>query len=232
VTWQPIIDGVWSAEKRTAQGWSLRATAVRLADGGLLVVSPTRGLGDDAHAELAALGAPAALLAPNHYHYLGLAEWRERYPDARAFASEIAQARVRAKSGLDVEPLDALRPRLRAECELLEPDGTRAGEVWVTAPAPNGVAWIVADAFFHAAESPTGFTGWFLRRTKTVPGLCLGWTFLKLGLRDRRAYKRWLDERLENAPPAMMIFAHGEPRATPELADELRQLSRTRLPRL
>ena len=55
MTWEPIDihAGLWRAEKRSKQGWNIRATAVRMADGRLLVVSPIRGLGDEAHEEVA-----------------------------------------------------------------------------------------------------------------------------------------------------------------------------------
>jgi hypothetical protein len=232
VTWEQIAEGVWSAGKAAKSGWNVRSTAVRLSGRDLVVVSPTRGLGDAAHAELATLGEPTVLLAPNYFHHLGLAEWSERYPGAVAVASDIALPRVRKKTGLDIEPLDALRAKLPDGAAILEPEGTKAGEVWLRVPTERGLAWVVSDAFFHAPESPTGFIGWFLRLTKTVPGLCLGWTFLELGLRDRRQYRAWLDDRLETEPPALLIVAHGVTCNAPDLGERLKQLSQARLPAL
>lgn len=231
MTWEPIDTdaGLWRAEKRTKQGWSIRSTAVRMADGRLLVVSPIRGLGDAAHDELRAIGEPAALLAPNFFHNLGLREYAERYPDAVVVASDVAAPRVHKKTRLAIESLDALRGRLPGHVSILEPDGTKNGEVWLRVDTGAGVAWCVADALFNVPASPTGLIGLFLRRTKTVPGLCIGWTFLSWGLRDRAAYRTWFERRLDLDRPTRLIVAHGEDAAGDDLPDRIAELAARRL---
>ncbi len=231
MTWEPIdIDaGLWRAEKRTKQGWSIRATAVRMADGRLLVVSPIRGLGDEAHEELRAIGEPAAFLAPNYFHHMGLPEYVERYQGSIVVASDVAAPRVHKKTKLPVESLDALRGRLPRHVAILEPDGTKSGEVWLRVETSTGVAWCVTDALFNVPESPTGLMGAFLRWTNTVPGLSIGWTFLSWGLDDRAAYRSWFDRRLEIDRPTRLIVAHGEDCAGEDLADRIAELAERRL---
>jgi hypothetical protein len=62
-----------------------RMSVVRLANGDLWVHSPVAHTPDLA-AALGELGRVAYLIAPNLHHYVHLAEWQARYPDARVFA--------------------------------------------------------------------------------------------------------------------------------------------------
>jgi hypothetical protein len=100
-TWIPLsgFEGVWCAERVGPGGVPLRAVAWRLGDGGLAIYSPLRGLGDDAHRELEGLGAPKVLLAPNHFHNLGLAEHVARYPNATIFGAATALPRLGRRVG-------------------------------------------------------------------------------------------------------------------------------------
>ena len=82
---RPIGDGLWDLEReaRMLGGVRLpvRATLVRLPDGGLLAHSPIRldpGVGE----AVAALGPVRHLVAPNRFHHLGLADWKARFPEA------------------------------------------------------------------------------------------------------------------------------------------------------
>jgi len=94
--WERVLPGtpLWSIERKDARGFSLRSVAVELHDGGLAVVSPIRTLETDAVAQLAELGPVRFLVAPNHYHHLGLAAWRERFPDARVVCAPAAHPRL------------------------------------------------------------------------------------------------------------------------------------------
>ncbi|MBK7829525.1 hypothetical protein [Nannocystis sp.] len=74
-----------------------RMAAIGIGDGGLLIVSPGVPMSDAAWHELANLGAPRFLLAPNHFHNAGLAAWQARFPAATIVAHPRAQARLRKK---------------------------------------------------------------------------------------------------------------------------------------
>ncbi len=85
------VPGLWAAEKRSGAGWHWRASALALEGGGALVVGPVDGLGDEAFTGLEeTAGAPAVALAPNHFHWLALPAWRERYPELVIAASAVA----------------------------------------------------------------------------------------------------------------------------------------------
>ena len=85
-----------------------------MADGRLMVVSPSKTLDEAVATELADFGEVGALVANNGFHYLGQKAWRERFPDARCFAPPKAIERIAKKSKhpLTFEPLADLAPRL------------------------------------------------------------------------------------------------------------------------
>src|SRR5690606_34563832 len=90
---QEIAPGIWCAEKDTGGGWHNAMYVVRLKTGGLLVQSPTR-MGDAMLDTIAALGPVEVLLAPNHFHNMGLPRYRERFPGAKVASSEGARPRL------------------------------------------------------------------------------------------------------------------------------------------
>lgn len=89
--WQPVpaLDGVWSAA-RVIDGVPLRSLAIRLADGRLAIHSPIRRLAREARGQLAEIGKPAFLIAPNHFHNRGLHKYLEAYPGVTIVASPTA----------------------------------------------------------------------------------------------------------------------------------------------
>ncbi len=229
--WQPLDVGtpLWSFERCDKAGWSLRTIALPLAPAKLLVVSPIRGLPEEAFTGLAALGEPATLFAPNHFHHLGLAEWRARFPGVRVVASEAALPRLRAKSPVPFEPLAALAAALPANVRFLEPPGLKNGEAWVRVQGAGGVVWVVSDAFHHVVEPVRGVEGVLLRALGIVPGLRIGTTFKLLAVRDRRAYREWVLEQLDADRPTALVVGHGEAVKGPALAEQLRALVQSRL---
>ncbi len=227
-----VIDeqaGLWALESFNKGGFSLRTTALCLRDGGVLLASPTRGLGDAAHEELAALGTPSLLLAPNHFHHLGLGEHRERYPEARVVASAVAAPRLRKKTGFDVATLDEARARLPDGVGIVEPAGTRSGETWLSVSTARGTAWVVSDAFFNLPSLPRNMFGLALRATGTGPGLRIGRTYTALAVGDKRAYGAWLSGMLDRSPPSLLVPGHGDVLEGPDLAERLRALAAARL---
>jgi hypothetical protein len=234
VSWQPIDAdaGLFTVEKRNRSGWSLRSNALKLSSGGLLLMSPIRDLGDLAAAALARIGTPELLLAPNHYHHLGIPEHLERHSGARVLCTEEAKPRLsRKQRALAFEDVDeVLRERLPPHATVLSPPGLKNGEVWLRVETKAGVAWLVTDAFANVVDKPTGITGLFLSLAGTAPGLRLGSLFRWAAIADRIAYRTWLLERLAQDPPKILVPAHGEPISDDGLAEQLRDLVHLRLP--
>ena len=86
--WVPIDEraGLFALEKVVASGWCWRGLAVRLEGGEVALVSPVRGTLERSRETLDAIGRPTFALAPNHFHYMGVAE--ARTPELACVASE------------------------------------------------------------------------------------------------------------------------------------------------
>ncbi|MEQ1506699.1 MAG: hypothetical protein ABMB14_31015 [Myxococcota bacterium] len=216
-TWSAIAPGLWQLERLDDGECALRTVAVSLGAGHVvggptlaLVIGAMAGLAPEVRSAVEVAGAVGWLLAPNQYHHLGLPAWTAAFPDARAVASEPARERLRRRSPVALGSLDPLRAALPPHLTLVEPPGTRNGEVWLVARTATGTVWVVCDALFDFAKTPrsvNGVIGWL---AGVSPGLRVG-PFKWLGLRDRPAYTSWLRERLTVDPPDLVVPAHGRP---------------------
>lgn len=201
------LDGVYVAENG-----GLRCSAVRLKGGGLCLFSPVAGLGPEALASLKALGGVRFLLAPNHYHHKGVAEYAEAFPEARLCAPEAAGARLAKVTGLDFEALDDLKAALADDMALIATEGLKTGEVWLRAQGPAHVAWLVVDAF----NGPKG------EAVSSEPGL-LG-PFPKFGVGERDVYRKWAERQIGADNPTMIVPCHGAVVCDPNLPAKLLKL--------
>ena len=201
---------------------------IPLRDGRTLLHSPT-WVGDDTFEQIEALGRPGVLLAPNHFHHLGLRRFRARYPDALVVAGEGALPRLKAKGHEGVQELVAAEPLLPESARLLRCAGVRTGEAWLSFIDDGRRTLLISDAFFNVAAPVTGIAGFMLRRMQAAPGLRLGATFIWLGVRDRAAYCDWVRETLAREAPARIFFSHGEPFEADDVSERLTELIERRL---
>jgi len=208
---EPItgVDGLLTATKG-----ELRCTAITLQSGGLCLFSPVAGLNACAQESLRERGAVEFLIAPNHYHNKGMAEYAKAYPAASIVASEASQPRLERMTGLNFQGLEALSQSFPEGMRLVPPEGLKTGEVWLVAPAGNGVAWLVVDAFAGAKGLPE-------EGDETVR--LLG-TFPKFGIQDRSLYLEWLNRFLHSEPPDVLIPCHGQIESGPRLKAQLQNL--------
>ncbi|MBM4369909.1 MAG: hypothetical protein FJ102_27110, partial [Deltaproteobacteria bacterium] len=146
--WQAVegVPGLWCRARVTGGVPMWNSFAVRLVDDSLAVISAPPSPGAGELAELEALGQPTVLLAPNHFHNLGLRGFSERFPGAVAVSTPLARPRLLAKSGVATGGLEALAERLPAGVSVVVPPGTKQGECWLRFDTPSGVAWLVTDA--------------------------------------------------------------------------------------
>lgn len=86
-----------------------RMTVARLPDGSLWLHSPTT-LQDDLATALDALGPVRWLVAPNRLHWVNLAAWQERYPDAETIAAPRLEDTARTQGFRIDQVLDDTAP--------------------------------------------------------------------------------------------------------------------------
>lgn len=208
------LEGVYVATRE-----NLRCTAIKLRSGGLCLFSPVRGLGDEAVASLRELGEVEILLAPNHWHNMGLREYAEAFPQASLCASPDASVRLASVTKLRFENLVRLQRALPQNIRIIVPSGLKTGEIWLSiADAPHHV-WVVVDAFC----GPGG------RASQPAHGPGILGTFPKFGLADRTAYVDWLEGQIEADKPTMIIPCHGAILRDVRLPSMIRQLVADRL---
>jgi hypothetical protein len=220
--------GIVVLEKILADGWGLNMILVPLPAGRLLVHSPT-WLDDDTFDRVAAVGEPAILFAPNHYHHLSLSRFRLRWPNALAIASDTAIPRLRAKGHEGVRPIEAVADLLPVGAHWLPCAGTRAGEAFLSMDDRGARTWIVCDAFFNVERPVTGAMGLALRALRSTGGLRIGSTFLWMALRDSQVYRDWITGALERETPTKMLFSHGAIAEGADLTERLRRLLTARI---
>lgn len=147
-TLKPVAPGVWMIDgpvmKLNVGPFKLpfptRSVVIRLSNGGLWIWSPTKPT-RELFAELDATGAVEQLVSPNKFHYASIAAWKQRYPNAKAWASPGVRDRAFSQQ-IDVTFDDDLRddapPAWSSEIQQLIFKGSR---------------WMQEVVFFHRATS-------------------------------------------------------------------------------
>jgi hypothetical protein len=194
------------------------------SEAGAIIHSPT--LIDETTFERVAALEPRVILAPNHYHHLGLSPYRERFPSAVVTADAAAIRRLEQRGHQSVRPLSELA--LPSGVRAFVPPGTKSGETWLVVDDAEGPTLLVCDAFFHQLEPVRGLEGALLRWLKIAPGLAIGVTFTQLVLGDKAGYRRAVLEFIEHEQPRRVLFSHGVPLET-DAAHALREIAEQRL---
>lgn len=204
------LDGVFVAQKGT-----LRCTAVRLATGSLCLYSPVRGLGDAVWDSLKGCGEVTHVLAPNHYHHMGLRECSEAFPGAKLCCSPQAMPRLGDCTGLTLATLEQAGLELPTGARLLEPPGLKTGEVWIEVASRGQAIWIVTDAFCGPKVKSAG----------VADRLEMLGTFPRFGVADGEIYGAWLSAALDGLELRMVIPCHGSLVVGADLAPQARTLA-------
>jgi hypothetical protein len=179
-------------------------------DGGIAIVSPPCRVPDAAYEEAAALGPIKALVASNAYHHLGLAPWKQRFPDAKVFAPAQAIARVSKQSGLTgIAPLSELAPMAGPRVDMFDMPHYKSGEVLVRARTAQGCVWYTTDILMNLPTTP-GLFGFIFKVTGSAPGFKFNNFASLIMVKSKPALKRWLIERAEEDPPTTIVSSHGD----------------------
>lgn len=117
---KPFADGVWLVDSVLGPGLPVRMTVLRLANGDLVLHSPTR-YSPALHRALERLGPIRHLVAPSSVHWVFMKAWQDASPEAASWAAPGLGARGQVRrSGLriDGELGDAPPDVWRGEVEL------------------------------------------------------------------------------------------------------------------
>ena len=197
----------------------VRMAAVGLGDGTLCVVTPGPGVSEETFAALERFGRPRFLLAPNHYHNMGIPSWKARFPDATVIARPDAHARLRKRCpGIPIEGLEGLSsPHIR----VFGPPMATQGETWLSMDTAAGRAWFVTDGIINETNLGGGPVSWFLRAAGFRTELMINPFFKRLFVKPKAAYLDWLRDELDRDPPALFIPCHGAILRGPDLVPRL-----------
>ncbi len=212
-----------------APGASSNMFVARMADGKLMVVSPSSRTPDPVFEDLLAYGDIGALVANNGFHHLGQAEWKARFPEARCFAPAEGWARIKKKNPAapSFEPLTALAELLGPDLFVGECEATKCGESWAWVKTEAGYIWYLSDLLANMQALPSNFlVRMMMKLTKSAPGYKVFHGAQMFILRDKKGAMRRLLEEMQAHPPAIVVPAHGPPLAHPELAEDTYALLR------
>lgn len=199
----------------------------KLPGGGLMVISPPSKISAAAIEDLAPYGKVVAIVANNGYHHLGIAAWREQFPEARSFAASGAADRIakKSKNAGELEPLSALQPLLGDDVAVVEALTSKCGETWARAKTVGGYAWYASDLLANFEQLPSSFVVRTLfKLTKSAPGYRVFNLAVKFIIKDKRAAFGVLLDDVRKHPPTVMVPAHGTILTHSSLATETEQL--------
>ncbi|MEZ4296108.1 MAG: hypothetical protein R3B70_14135 [Polyangiaceae bacterium] len=187
-----------------------RMAVVGLGAGELLVVSPGRSVRDGRFEEMAAWGKPRFLLAPNHFHWAGIRQWKERFPEVTVVAHPTAFRRLRKKMPeIEIQDLSALTAALPQGVRVFGPAMAKQGETWISVKTGQGTAWFVTDALINEEELPGGALGLLMRALGFRTGLINNPFFRRFFLKGRSEYREWLLAELDRDKPVLFVPSHG-----------------------
>ncbi len=179
---------------------------------GLVIVSPPCRVAPGVQDDLAPYGAVRALVASNAFHYLGIPEWKARFPDAAIFAPAQSIARVEKHSKLGgIRPLSEAASICGAGLELVDMPHYKTGEVLVRIAGERGLAWYVTDIIMNLPALPANpIVNLLFRLSGSGPGLKFNNLAPLFMVKDKSALRRWIAGEFRKAPPDWLIAAHGD----------------------
>jgi hypothetical protein len=196
----------WREYPFAKAGWA--TTLAFRGSEGMVVVSPPAKLDSRAYDALAELGPVRALVANNAYHHLGQKEWRARFPDAESFCPPRAITALEKKvAGVKFRSIAELA--LPSHVGWQEAPGFKTGETILHVGCKRGPVWYAGDLLANLQRTPPPPMGWLFSMTGSAPGFRLFKLAVWLLVNDGKAVREWMLARIDAAPPAIVVPAHG-----------------------
>lgn len=219
--------GVLIYEYQFTKGGLSNTFVARMANGKLLVVSPATRISDAALGDLREFGEVGAVIAPNGFHHLGVAEWRQKFPKARFFAAPETVLRVRKKNpeAGPFEPISLVPLMAGPRIGIGEVENTKCGETWVWVEVDGGHIWFVSDMLANIPKLPPNPIAKLLFwATKSAPGYRVFGMAMTFMVKDKRATLRALAAEMKQRPPSIVVPAHGVPLEGADIAEKTQAL--------
>ena len=184
-----------------------RMAVVRLSDGSAWVWSPV-ALSDELFNSVDAIGPVRHIVSPNKIHHLFLAEWGERWPEARVYAPP-GLAQKRPDLRFDAELGDDPDPAWKADIDQVIFRGSLAMEEVAFFHHASRTAIICDLIQRHPEATMTGWKGMLMRLDGLVGehgSTPREWRASFL----RRGKARAAREKVLGWKPERLLIAHGE----------------------
>jgi len=184
-----------------------RMAVVRLSDGSAWVWSPV-ALSDDLFNSVDAIGPVRHIVSPNKIHHLFLAEWGERWPEARVYAPP-GLAQKRPDLRFDAELGDDPDPAWKADIDQVIFRGSLAMQEVAFFHHASRTAIICDLIQRHPEATMTGWKGMLMRLDGLVGehgSTPREWRASFL----RRGKARAAREKVLGWKPERLLIAHGE----------------------
>ncbi|MBI3756827.1 MAG: DUF4336 domain-containing protein [Deltaproteobacteria bacterium] len=208
---QDLARGVWVLDRQLrfpgGARLPLRTTIIRLSNGALVVVSPPPLIESDGAAAIDSIGLVKQVVAPNTFHYVYVAEFMVRYPDASLLVSPGLIERVPELP--PAEELGSSPPEVwSGELDIAVLGPVRGVSEVVFFHLPTGVL-ILTDLAFNMTRFARRFDRIAWRLTGVPDGFGPSRTARLLLLRDHAEASRCLS-RVSEWPIRQIVVAHGE----------------------
>jgi hypothetical protein len=230
-TWKKVSEGIW-VRVYSFHDNPMLSSAIALAGGGLLVLSPGTDLRDADFAELDALGTVKALVAPGAFHNMGLPAWSARYPSAGLYGPTAAAKHIaKVHPGLaPLQDLKALSAILSPDVEVFEVDGCGQPDALVVVRRADGTTWFTNEIITNWPSWPSKLV---FRLLFKLTGAGLGLDVSKMALMfikgKKPAVKAFFEGKLASHPPTQLVPCHGEVLQDPALPQRLGEVLARRL---
>jgi hypothetical protein len=208
---ESFAPSLWIADGPTVPFYGFpyptRMVVVRLADGSAWVWSPVALTEELAHA-VEAIGPVRYILSPNKIHHLFLAEWAERWPEARLFAPP-GLASKKPDLHFDAELGDEPDPAWAADIDQVIFHGSLAMEEVVFFHRASRTVIICDLIQRHPEAKMTGWKGMLMRLDGLVGehgSTPREWRATFLQRKPARAAR----DKVLNWNAERLVIAHGE----------------------
>lgn len=205
--------------------------AIKVTEQEWVVVSPGATLLEQWSELCPDEGIQLSIIMPNSYHFMGVEAWLERFPNAKLYASKKAIKRLNKQGLPAITALEDQAPNLPDHFHILIPPGHRGGDVWLSQNnSEKGALWITCDSFQNYerySNQPIART--LQKLMDTAPGLKMS-QFVKWLLMDnKRRFKHWVLDQIQEDKPTTLIPSHGEVEHDEQLSQRISELVKARL---